>query len=354
MCAKNMLCSYLLCNLSFGFHLCLRHAAYTSTVVFHVKIKLYSFHAMLINKMRELLVYKLLVLTTISNLTKIVTAYSVLNKMNIELEQQFSKAPFPEWLAQFTQLQDWPGMDPPYIPLDFIDFSKIPEATHYNQLQCETVPRDICSFDCHKCVATDDILSCDSLTQTFDDGPTPATTDLLGNLNHKATFFTLGINIINYPQIYKAIIQRGHDVASHTWSHAHLPSLSNEKIIAQLQWSIWAMNATGNHIPRYFRPPFGGMDNRVRAIARQFGLQAVLWDRDSFDWQLLTPNPKTEEDILKDVCLWKKHDGRGIILEHDTTKQTTDLAIKIERIIGLSQKTVAQCVGGSNYIRQFQ
>lgn len=65
------------------------------------------------------------------------------------------------------------------------------------------------------------------------------------------------------------------------------------------------MNATGNHIPRYFRPPFGGMDNRVRAIARQFGLQAVLWDRDSFDWQLLTPNPKTEEDILKDVCLWK-------------------------------------------------
>lgn len=57
---------------------------------------------MLINKMRELLVYKLLVLTTISNLTKIVTAYSVLNKMNTELEQQFSKAPFPVACSIYT------------------------------------------------------------------------------------------------------------------------------------------------------------------------------------------------------------------------------------------------------------
>ncbi|KAL3229494.1 Chitin deacetylase 2 [Nakaseomyces bracarensis] len=262
-----------------------------------------------------------------------------------------SKLEFPQWLKDFTHLNDWPDMNPPYIPLSFIDFSKVPDLPKYNQNQCPGVSRLSCSFDCHKCLEHDDIITCDRLIQTFDDGPTPATLNLLDNLKNKVTFFNLGINIVKYPDIYRTIINRGHDTASHTWSHVHLPSLNNEQIVAQLEWTMWAMNATGNHIPRYFRPPFGGVDSRVRAIARQFGLQSVLWDHDTFDWQVLI-GQRNEYDIYKDALKWHSKGDNGIILEHDTTYLTTNIGLQLEEILNNKQKTVAQCVGGTNYIRK--
>lgn len=266
-----------------------------------------------------------------------------------------SQTPFPEWLTEFTGLKEWPGIDPPYIPMDFIDFDQIPDYRSYEQGVCGANPRESCSFDCDHCVAPDDVFTCSKLSQTFDDGPSLATERLLDNLDHKTTFFNLGINIVNYPDVYKKILDGGHLVGTHTWSHPFLPSLSNEKIIAQLQWSIWAMNATGHHLPKWFRPPYGAIDNRVRAISRMFGLQAVLWDHDTFDWQLLVEDQslRTEESIYRDIQDWKQS-GTGLILEHDGAFKTVQVGINVGRILGNDQMTVAECVGGSDYIKSFQ
>ncbi|CAI1595851.1 hypothetical protein SEUBUCD646_0L03560 [Saccharomyces eubayanus] len=270
-----------------------------------------------------------------------------------KLEIAVTKTPFPEWLTAFTGLKEWPGLDPPYIPLDFINFEDIPDYKLYDQNNCHVNPRDSCSFDCHHCVEHDDIYTCSKLSQTFDDGPSPSTTKLLDHLKHNTTFFNLGINIVQNPDIYHRMQREGHLIGSHTWSHAYLPSISNEKIIAQIEWSIWAMNATGNHTPKWFRPPYGGIDNRVRAITRQFGLQAVLWDHDTFDWSLLLNSTlTTEEEILKNVATWK-NSSTGLILEHDSTEKTVDLAIKINELIGNNQSSVSQCVGGIDYIKEY-
>ena len=105
--------------------------------------------------------------------------------------------------------------------------------------------------------------------------------------------------------------------------------------------------------PKWFRPPYGGIDNRVRAITRQFGLQAVLWDHDTFDWSLLLNySVITEQEILQNVINWNKS-GTGLILEHDSTEKTVDLAIKINKLIGDDQSTVSHCVGGIDYIKEF-
>lgn len=267
-----------------------------------------------------------------------------------------NQTPFPKWLTDFTGLTQWPGLDPPYIPLDFIDFEKIPPYQPYTQGNCFANPREACSFDCDGCVEPDDVYTCPKLSQTFDDGPSPATEKLLASLSHKTTFFNLGLNIVNNQDIYHKMLQQGHLVGTHTWSHPYLPSLSNEQIITQLEWSIWAMNATGNHTPKWFRPPYGGIDNRVRAISRQFGLQAVLWDFDTFDWQLLNSDDsrtsRTEQDIYDDVIRWKQVD-KGLILEHDGAFMTVDVGVKINNLIGDDQLTVAQCVGGSDYIKKY-
>lgn len=283
-------------------------------------------------------------------------------RSSIEQESRFGfgrrpnppvRTPFPKWLSDFTGLNEWPGADPPYIPLDFIDFEKIEKWAPHKESRCENTPRESCSFGCHKCLAPDDVGSCSKLSQTFDDGPSVHTQTLLESLKHKTTFFTLGSNVVQHPDIYRSIMEKGHLIGTHSWSHPFLPSLSNEQVIAQFEWSIWAMNATGNHTPKWFRPPYGGIDNRIRSIARQFGLQAVLWDHDTLDWMSVSnPFQRSESNILEDVGKWKAS-GKGLILEHDIYKKTVDVGLKINGILGDDQLTVAECVGGIDYIKKY-
>lgn len=273
-------------------------------------------------------------------------------KKNKKNKKAQAATEFPAWLTQFTGLTSWPGLNPPYIPLDFINFNNIPNIPPRNPGSCP-ISRTSCSFDCFKCVSYDDVYTCPKLSQTFDDGPSDFTLNLINKLQSKATFFTLGLNVVKYPKIYIETKNKGHLLGSHTWSHKFLPSLTNEEIIAQFEWSIWAMNATGNHLPKWYRPPYGGIDDRVRAIARMFGMQAVLWDHDSFDWQMeAVPPQRNQKQILNDVTRWKNQ-GNGLMLEHDVYKSTTDLAIEINKLIGPNQMTVAQCVDGLNYIKEF-
>lgn len=261
--------------------------------------------------------------------------------------------PVPQWLQDFTGLTEWPGMDPPYIPLEFIKLEDIPAIPPYEQGICPGT-RDTCSFDCFKCVEADDVFSCPKLSQSFDDGPSPATSKLLAHLKNKSTFFTLGINVVQYPEIYQDVQRDGHLLGSHTWSHEFLPHLTNERLIAQFEWSIWAMNATGHHLPKWFRPPYGGLDNRVRHILRKFGMQAALWDHDTFDWKILS-NQKTAEQVLNEVSGWinESEPPTGLILEHDGTMPTVNVAIDVNNLVGPEQWTVAQCVGGADYVKVF-
>ncbi|KAI5954877.1 CDA2 [Candida theae] len=295
------------------------------------------------------------------------------------------KLPFPQWLTDFTGLHEWPGLDPPYIPLDFIDFNKIVPVPLHPQASCSAMTLrspSSCSFDCFNCVEVDDVYTCPKLSQTFDDGPSPYTLKLLDalNLTHtQTTFFTLGVNIVRFPEVYQLAMRSGHIMGSHTWSHKFLPGLSNEGIIAQIEWSIWSMNATGHHLPKWFRPPYGGIDNRVRSILRQFGMQAVLWDFDTFDWKMLDhSNMRNEEDVYNDVRKFKQERMRGrggagaggvsgggnggsaggLILEHDAIQRTVDVGIEIlKNVVGGGkdhQLTVPKCVGGIDYIKSFK
>lgn len=267
--------------------------------------------------------------------------------------------PFPQWLTDFTGLREWPGMDPPYIPLDFVSFEKLPPglenwlhaqgecSSHYNNPQ-------MCSFDCFNCVASDDAYTCPVLSQTFDDGPSPYTPALTRQLVSKSTFFTIGVNVVRYPQVYRDTADQGHIMGCHTWSHKFLPEMSNEQVVAQLEWAIWAMNATYGHLPKWFRPPYGGIDNRIRAIVRQFGMQAVMWDYDTTDWRYASDPTSVEAEIYLRLGEFRKlRQNRGLILEHDSLEKTVNVAIKVNKQIGPNQMTVPQCVGGINYIKQF-
>lgn len=265
---------------------------------------------------------------------------------------------FPKWLTDFTGLREWPGMDPPYIPLEFINFSSLPfdlnRWTHQQgDCRAELNNPHVCLFDCFNCVEPDDAYTCPVLSQSFDDGPTPFTPTLTAALGFKSTFFTIGVNVVRYPHIYVDTADRGHIMGCHTWSHKFLPSLTNEQVVAQIEWAIWAMNATYGHLPKWFRPPYGGIDNRIRGILRQFGMQAVLWNYDTVDWKVAAEG-KGEGELYSRLAEFSRAQGnRGLLLEHDSVEKTVQIAVKVSQQLGPAQLTVPQCVGGIDYIKNF-
>lgn len=90
----------------------------------------------------------------------------------------------------------------------------------------------------------------------------------------------IGVAILAAPTSFTATFNEGGDLAVHTWSHPHMTTLSNEAILAQLGWTMQIISdSSGGRVPRYWRPPYGDADNRVRAIAEGiFGLTAILWN----------------------------------------------------------------------------
>ncbi|KAG1084714.1 hypothetical protein G6F42_021671 [Rhizopus arrhizus] len=107
----------------------------------------------------------------------------------------------------------------------------------------------------------------------------------------KATLFFVGSNVINFPEAAQRSLNDGHTICSHTWSHPQMTTLTNEEIVAQLYWTHKAIKETMGITPKCWRPPYGDVDDRVRAIAYQMGMRTILWDQDSNDWNLVDYRP---------------------------------------------------------------
>ena len=127
------------------------------------------------------------------------------------------------------------------------------------------------------------------LALTYDDGPNDPYTwrmmEVLERHGVKATFFLLGSFVQQKPEIARALVAAGHAIGSHTWDHPNLIFASSAKIRQQLQQTRQAiLDATGVD-PTIFRPPFGGRRPASLRIARELGLQPVMWNVSCYDWK---------------------------------------------------------------------
>ncbi|KAF9339764.1 chitin deacetylase [Linnemannia elongata] len=248
-----------------------------------------------------------------------------------------------------------------------IDWSKVPKLpirhtdSPGDPPECpqKEVPEGDCWWTCSGCYAPDDVVDCPGKNDwglTFDDGPEPGVTEnyfsLLKEKNVTATFFVTGMKSTKAPWLLQETIDQGHHLASHTWSHSGLTTLTNEEIVAELKWTEkYIFDHTGYKI-KYFRPPYGDIDNRVRAIARQLGFKTVIWSNewDTQDWQL-SENTITSKQIvgifnsgLKSLPDRKK----GVItLQHDGDKKLVTMArtlldMGIKK--GMRPMHIAQCL----------
>ena len=156
---------------------------------------------------------------------------------------------------------------------------------------------------------------------TFDDGPdpewTPRILDILRRHQVKATFFVTGANAEKHPALLRRILNEGHEVGSHTFTHANLAEVSGHQVELELNATQRVIEAATGRSTRLFRPPYDA-DSRpedpvhLRAIrlAQALGYLTVLEQIDPQDWA----RPGVSE-ILRRV---RDQRGKGsLILLHD-------------------------------------
>jgi len=153
------------------------------------------------------------------------------------------------------------------------------------------------------------------IAMTFDDGPsavlTPKLLDVLAAHHIKATFFVIGENVAEHPEIVARAAREGHEIANHSWSHPNFGKMSQESVRSQLQRTDDAIkNATGKS-PTLLRPPYGSITEREkRWIHDEFGYEIILWDVDPLDWK--RPGPA----VVRNRILKETRPG-SIVLSHD-------------------------------------
>ncbi|KAJ3057328.1 chitin deacetylase [Rhizophlyctis rosea] len=210
---------------------------------------------------------------------------------------------------------------------------------------------------------------------TYDDGPsnvivggqhvndTSAILQRLDSLGVKATFFVCGTAALSQPEILKATYQAGHEIASHTWTHHPITTLTNEQLVAEVKYTEALIYSLTGKVPNQFRPPYGDIDDRCRAILTALGYTTIIWGyqphRDSLDAGQPAQNPATAKQVVDTIRSWFTPQPGFISLQHDIQQFTASIAITVlDYLVGLKNnnqpfplniKTVGQCIEAPYY-----
>ncbi|GAB4267044.1 MAG: hypothetical protein Kow0029_01260 [Candidatus Rifleibacteriota bacterium] len=124
---------------------------------------------------------------------------------------------------------------------------------------------------------------------TFDDGPhprtTPAVLEILRKRNIKAIFFVLGLQAEKYPDLIMQIHAEGHEIGNHSYNHKNMAQLTEEKAREQIEKTNSIVEAITGEKPKYFRPPYGALNQQVVKLLREENMNIMLWTVDPKDWQ---------------------------------------------------------------------
>ena len=149
---------------------------------------------------------------------------------------------------------------------------------------------------------------------TFDDGPaekyTEAYLDILDKYNIHATFYNLGQNIEEYPDIAKKVIDQGSEIQSHTYQHKQLTALDASALQSEFSNAFQGIKDSAGIDTTAFRPPYGAFNEKSWLNSGGLASVSVLWNQDSLDWK----RPGTDAIVQNSL---KGITSGSIILMHD-------------------------------------
>ena len=177
------------------------------------------------------------------------------------------------------------------------------------------------------------------VAMSFDDGPsatlTPKLLDILKERGIKVTFFVIGENAVQHPEILARAAAEGHEIGNHTWDHPQLTKLSDVRVQEELnKTSDVIFQATGKK-PTLLRPPYGAMNPRLcHMIEEQDGMKIILWSVDPLDWK------RPGSQVVSQRILAGTKPG-AIILSHDIHPGTVGaMAATLDALLAKGYKFV--------------
>ena len=164
---------------------------------------------------------------------------------------------------------------------------------------------------------------------TFDDGPHPQATPfvlkLLKQYNALATFFCIGKNVVEHPDIYNQILIDGHAVGNHTYNHLNGWKTANEEYMKDIALAAQYINSN------LFRPPYGRITffqaKSLKAVMKGTDPKVIMWDVLSGDFDI----DITNEDCLSNVVLSSV--PGSIIVFHDSQKAFLKLQYTLPKVM---------------------
>lgn len=169
---------------------------------------------------------------------------------------------------------------------------------------------------------------------TFDDGPTPGVTEwilaTLAKYNAKATFFVLGKNAELYPDLYQKILDAGHKVGNHTYSHQKGWGMPIERYLEDVDFAGDVIHS------ELFRPPYARVTpSQMRAVAKRYKI--VMWNIVSRDYN----RSLSRESCLRNVV---KHLTAGsIVVFHDSEKSFKNMSYALPRTLQRIEELGLKC-----------
>jgi len=166
-----------------------------------------------------------------------------------------------------------------------------------------------------------------NLYLTFDDGPTPDITywilNQLSQYNAKATFFCVGENLTNHPDVSQKILELNHSIGNHTHNHLNGFNTSTLNYVENIE----LFEKKTNLKLKLFRPPYGKITLSQSKKIRKKGYKIVMWDVLSADFDTTVSN----EQCLRNIIANTKNGS--IIVLHDNYKSLEKLQFTLPKIL---------------------
>lgn len=202
-----------------------------------------------------------------------------------------------------------------------------------------------------------------SVALTFDDGPssdwTPKILDILAEKNVHATFFVVGENGLSRPDLLKRIVDEGHELGNHTFTHPNLADTSAETTVVELNATQRLVEAVTGRSMRMFRPPYLGDAEPQTAgeiaaikVAQSLGYNIIGLKVDPDDWQEPTAGTIVER-VLDQVGNSDAEERGQVVLLHDAGGNRANTVAALPALIdalrakGYNIVTVSQLAGWS-------
>jgi len=159
---------------------------------------------------------------------------------------------------------------------------------------------------------------------TFDDGPdekvTPYLINVLAEFNIKATFFIIGNQAKKHPELVKLIINNGHKIGNHSFSHLSGYSTNNNKYLQDVEQAKKYIDSD------IFRPPYGKITPlQIKNLKKDFKI--IMWDIMSWDFKENISSNKIYKNVINNI------ENGSIILFHNNLKSYNNLKKSLKIIL---------------------